>query len=266
LLLMPAVLLAGGSAAWESNSYADFVKGRFQGVSLTRDGRLTLAPRLDEIFTSGEAGIFSAAAAPDGTVYLGTGHRGRVYRVRPGQQAEVYWSAPHPGVFALALDAKGALYAAASPNGKIWKIENGQAREYFDPAGSLRVGARRRLRRPCVRRHRRQWPHLSRAPGGQGELWYETGQSHVTSLAFDTQGSLLAGTEPNGICTASRQRTAPSSSTIRPCPRSAPFCPHPMAPSMSPPSVVRWPASRPKGAQAAPAATAPRAWSPPRLP
>ena len=30
-------------------------------------------------------------------------------------------------------------------------------------------------------------------------MYYETGQSHVTSLALDPQGRLLAGTEPNGI-------------------------------------------------------------------
>ena len=34
---------------------------------------------------------------------------------------------------------------------------------------------------------------------GAGELYYDTGQSHVTGLAVDAQGRLLAGTEPNGI-------------------------------------------------------------------
>ena len=34
---------------------------------------------------------------------------------------------------------------------------------------------------------------------GKGELYYESGQRHVVSLAFDGQGRLLAGTDPNGI-------------------------------------------------------------------
>ena len=34
---------------------------------------------------------------------------------------------------------------------------------------------------------------------GNGELWYDTGQSHVTGLAVDAMGRLLAGSEPNGI-------------------------------------------------------------------
>ena len=39
---LACLLHAGGPAAWESNSWADFVKGRFSGISLTRDGRLAL--------------------------------------------------------------------------------------------------------------------------------------------------------------------------------------------------------------------------------
>ena len=34
---------------------------------------------------------------------------------------------------------------------------------------------------------------------GKGEVYYDTGQSHITGLAIDAQGRLLAGTEPNGI-------------------------------------------------------------------
>jgi hypothetical protein len=34
---------------------------------------------------------------------------------------------------------------------------------------------------------------------GKGEVYYETGQAHVTSLALDREGRLLAGSEPNGI-------------------------------------------------------------------
>ena len=34
---------------------------------------------------------------------------------------------------------------------------------------------------------------------GQGETYYDTGQSHITGLAVDSEGRVLAGTEPNGI-------------------------------------------------------------------
>jgi sugar lactone lactonase YvrE len=197
--LAPA-LWAGSSTAWESNTYADFLKGRFTGVSLTRDGRLTVAPALTTLASTGEAGVWSVVNAPDGTLYFSTGHRGHVYRLKPGATTpEVLWSAPQPEVFALALDARGRLYAASSPDGRVWRIENGQAKEIFNPQakyvwalaaaadGTLYVGTGDQGRIWRV------------APDGQAEVYYETGQTHVTALAIDAHGRLLAGSEPNGI-------------------------------------------------------------------
>jgi sugar lactone lactonase YvrE len=196
---LPAGMWASATAAWEMNTYADFVKGRFQGVSLTRDGRLTLAPRLDTVFSSDQAVVWAVVRAPDGTIYAATGHRGRVFRIDASGKSTLLWTAPQPEVFALALDRSGALYAASSPDGRVYRIEKGAAAEYFDPHsryiwslaispdGSLYVGTGD------------QGKVFRVTAPGKGEAWYETGQSHVTSLAVDGQGRLLAGTEPNGV-------------------------------------------------------------------
>ncbi|MBE0656904.1 MAG: hypothetical protein IH602_04390, partial [Bryobacteraceae bacterium] len=199
LLLASTLAFAGGAASWESHSFSDFVRGRFTGISLTRDGRLTLAPRLDTLFSSGETGVWSVASAPDGALYLGTGHRGRLYRITPNGQASSIWTAPQPEIFALAVDSRGAIYAGTSPDGRVFKISGNQVTEFYNPQskyiwalafapdGSLFVatGDNGRIHRVT--------------PSGQGEVWYETGQSHVTSLALDVRGRLVAGTEPNGI-------------------------------------------------------------------
>jgi len=73
--------LASGTAAWEMNSYSDFIRGHFSGISLSREGRLSLAPKVDTIFTSDQPVIWSLAQAPDGTLYAATGNRGRVFRI-----------------------------------------------------------------------------------------------------------------------------------------------------------------------------------------
>jgi sugar lactone lactonase YvrE len=200
-LVSAAALLcsAGSSSVWESNTYNDFLKGRFLGVSLTRDGKLTLAPRLETAAETGEAGVWSLAAAPDGAVYFSTGHRGRVYRWKSGEKPVVLWSAPQPEVFALAVDARGVVYAGSSPDGKIWKIENGKAAEFFDP-GEKYIWALAAAPDGSVFAGTGQNGRVWRvSPNGQGEIWYETGQTHVMALAFDAKGRLLAGTEPNGI-------------------------------------------------------------------
>ena len=198
LLLAALPLFASTSAVWEMSSFSDFIKGKFEGVSLGRDGRLSLAPQLDNFFTSEQPAIWSLVPAPDGSLYAATGHRGRVFRLDASGKARLVWTADRPEVFAIAVDKRGVLYAASSPEGKIYRIENGQAAEYFDPKttyiwtlalssdGVLFAGT--------------SDGKVFRIAGpGQGEEYYSTGQGNVTGLMIDAKGALLAGTEPNGI-------------------------------------------------------------------
>lgn len=197
-LLVATGVEAAGTATWEMNTYNDFLKGRFSGVSLSRDGRLELAPKLEPVFSPDQPVIWAVVQDRDGNLYLGTGHRGRVWRVDRAGRAEVLWTAEEPEVFALAVDAKGVLYAATSPNGKVYRIEKGNSSEYFSPGSvyiwSLALGADGALF-VGTGDDGKIW----RVTAKGAELYYETGQSHVTCLAFDAQGRLLAGTEPNGI-------------------------------------------------------------------
>ncbi len=203
-LLLAAMLPAAAAttAYWELNNYAEFAKGKLTGVSLTREGRLLLAPKLDTLSSLDQPVIWAIARGPAGTLYLATGHRGEVFQVDAAGKAQLLWTAPEPEVFTLAVDAKGSLYAATAPDGKIYKITPGNsvtAVEYFNPKAKY------------------IWS-LAVAPGGElyagtgdqgrvyritglntGELWYESGQTHITALAIDAKGRLLAGSEPNGI-------------------------------------------------------------------
>jgi hypothetical protein len=193
------LLFSSGTTAWEMTSYNDFIRGKFEGISLSREGRLSLAPKIDTVFTSDQAVIWSVAQAPDGTVYAATGNHGRVYRIDPSGKSSLLWTADQPEVFALAVDGGGAVYAGTSPDGKVYRIVNGKATEFFAPQTryiwSLAVGSDSALYVGTGDKGK-----VFRVTGpGQGELYYDTGQSHVTGLAVDSQGRLLAGTEPNGI-------------------------------------------------------------------
>jgi outer membrane protein assembly factor BamB len=205
LAAMAVALNAATTATWEMNTYQDFLRGRFDGLSLDHDGRLTVAPKLETVFSSGQPTIWSIARAPDGSIYAGTGHRGRVYQITASGadtlvwSSKLIWTSDQPEIFAVAVDPSGVVYAATSPEGKVYRIEKGKASEFFAPQakyiwalafakdGTLFVGAGN--------------------PGniyrvdktGKAETYYETGQSHVTALAFDSRGNVLAGTEPNGI-------------------------------------------------------------------
>lgn len=199
LLAFTPSLYPSGTTAWEMNSYADFVRGRFESMSLSREGRLSLAPKIDNVFSSDQSVIWSVAQSSDGTLYAATGHRGRVYRIDPAGKSSLLWTAEQPEVFAIAVDHNGVVYAGTSPDGKVYRIENGKATEYFSPQSryiwSLAIGSDNVLYVGTGEQGK-----IFRVTGpSQSELYYATGQSHITGLAVDSQGRLLAGTEPNGI-------------------------------------------------------------------
>ncbi len=190
---------AATTATWELTGYADFLRGRMSGLSVTRDGRLTPGPKLEPFYSSDQPNIWSVAQAPDGSLYLGTGNRGRLIKVDTQGRGSVVWTADQSQIFAVAVDRAGVVYAGSSPEGKIYRIENGRATEYFAP-GEAYIWSLAIAPDGTLYAGTGQQGKIFRITGaGRGELYYETGQMHVTALAFDREGRLLAGSEPNGI-------------------------------------------------------------------
>ena len=199
LFAMAATCFGSTVATWEMASYQDFLRGHFQNVSLSRDGTITLAPRLDSVFTSGQAVIWSVAQAPDGSIYAGTGNRGRLYRIDKAQHSALVWTADQPEIFAVTVSAEGVVYAATSPDGKVYRLQNGKAEVYFDPRQKY-IWALACGKDGALYAGTGDQGKVFRITGvNTGEEYYATGQSHVTGLSFDSQARLLAGTEPNGI-------------------------------------------------------------------
>lgn len=210
--VIPHSALYGASTkVWEVSEFKDFAPGKFENLSLTYDGRLTLGPSLEPVYTSDEPVIWDTAVAADGSIFIATGHQGHLYKVDSKGEAKLFWDAPEIEIFCMAIAPNGDIYAGTSPKGKIYRITpKGEASEFFDPQEtyiwSLEFA-------PAKGNNRSKFggPEALFAgtgekgkiyridPSGQGELYFNTEQRHVMSLAFDPQGRLLAGTDPNGI-------------------------------------------------------------------
>jgi hypothetical protein len=196
---------AATSTTWEVNGFSEFLKGHLSNLSLSASGVLQPGPSVRWNVALNQPALWTLAPSPDGSVYAGTGHQGRIYRIDRDGKSSLIWSAQESEVFALCVDAKGALFAGTSPNGGIYRIENGQGHQIWRspakyiwalqaaPDGTLFVatGEQGRIY------------HLDAAgqpaSGGANGLYYETGQSNVTALALGANGHLLAGSDPNGI-------------------------------------------------------------------
>ncbi len=119
---------------WEIRSKDDFLKGKLDGLSVTFEGVLSLAPKEDKLDGPAEEFYLSFLAGPDGVGFLGTGHGGKVYRVGKDGQVELYFQAQEMDVTCLAMDSKGTLFAGTSPNGKVYKITGkDKADPFFNP-------------------------------------------------------------------------------------------------------------------------------------
>ena len=71
LAMAPGAWGAGGHSLGDEQPYQDFIRGRFQGLSLTRDGQLKVAPKIDTLFASDQPIVWSMARGRDGAVYAG---------------------------------------------------------------------------------------------------------------------------------------------------------------------------------------------------
>ena len=113
-ILMSVVLALSLEAVvprrWELRTKEDFLRGKFDGVSLAFDGVLALAPQVDRIAGPSEEFYMSLLTGPDGELFLGTGHGGKVYRIGTDGKAELYFQTQEIDVTCLVRDGKGVLY------------------------------------------------------------------------------------------------------------------------------------------------------------
>lgn len=190
---------------WTTETYDDFERGKPEGAAVVGTGELVLAPALRQVKvppleSSGDPFLWSAAIDGKGTLYVGGGNGGRIYRVLKGAQGALYYETGDLAVQALAVDRSDVLYAATAPQGKIYRI-TGEAKGevYYQPEDryiwALVAGPRGEIYAATGERG-----VIYKITGrGKAETFYDSEEFHVVSLALDDAGNLLAGTDGKGL-------------------------------------------------------------------
>ena len=187
---------------WREDSQTAFLKGEPNGVSLTREGTVILAPSYKLVTDTDEDFVWALSVDANKTLYIGTGNEGRIYMLKPdSDRAELLFDSPETHIFSLAIGADGAVYAGTSPGGLIYRIAPGQEPTEFCQTGDSHVSA------------------LIAHPGGglyagtggdrgrvlkidkQGKVvaLYASKDPNVVSLALGAQGEVYAGTDNSGF-------------------------------------------------------------------
>lgn len=194
-----ATLTASKPIFWQTATLNDFLRGDVERLSVDGHGRLVLGPNAELAAETTAPFLWAIVAAPDGSLYLGSGNEGQVLKVDAAGKTTTFFDTTELEVHALALGPDGSLYAATSPEGRIYKIDrSGKGVPFFDPedkyiwslavdsAGNLYAGTGEKGLIYKI------------TPDGKSSIFYETKATHVITLAFERGGQLLAGTEGPG--------------------------------------------------------------------
>lgn len=199
-LIAAAPLHAVETTFWQVSTFDELLQGTLQGVSLTKEGELKLAPEERAVYTPDETMALSLAADHHHNLYLGTGQQGKVFRVDANLKGSLFFTAQEPQIFAMALGPDGDLYVGSSPEGKIYRVTpDGQSKVFYDPKAkyiwALTFDSQGRLYAGTGDRGL-----ITRIdPNGKGEVFFDSKQTHIMCMTMDREGNLIAGSVPNGL-------------------------------------------------------------------
>jgi sugar lactone lactonase YvrE len=197
LLTLP--LHASSAKFFQVATQTDFLKGDVENLSIDSRGELTLGPATELVYETAAPFLWTILAQPDGSLYVGTGNEGRVFKVDAQGKGSLFFDSTELEVHALAPAPNGGLYVGTSPDGKIYLVDrNGTSKTFFNSEDkyiwSLAVDAKGNLYAGTGDKG----TIYKIASDGKGSVFYKTNATHVTALAFDKIGNLIAGTGTPG--------------------------------------------------------------------
>ena len=118
---------------WTVSSQADFLKGDVEDLSIDSDGRMFLGPAASVLGETSAPFLWSIVAAPDGSLWAGSGNEGKVLKVSKDGKVTTFFDAAELEVRHRA-GAAGRAVCVASPDGKIYSVAaDGSSKTLFDP-------------------------------------------------------------------------------------------------------------------------------------
>ena len=199
IVCLAQALLGVVPQKWEIRSKDGFLKGKFDKVSVSDEGVLSLSPKEEEIQGPAEEFYLSLLVTQAGEIFLGTGHGGKIYKIDKNGRTELYFQVPEMDVTCLVQDRKGNLFAGTSPNGKIYKItEKDKGEPFFNPMEKYiwdLVYGDKGILLAAVGENGGIYEINAE---GEGRLILRTEDNHFLCLKEDLNGDLLAGTGGKG--------------------------------------------------------------------
>ena len=180
---------------------ASLAAGELDGTAVLSNGSVVVGAEVRRLAMEDVPVAWSFVRGPNGTVYVGTGNEGKIFRLR-GDDLSLYAETGQLLVSALALAPDGTLYAGTLPEGRIFQIDTqGAAAELTRPEGVEHVWdlAWDSNRNRLFAATGPEGQLYSIDAQGRADIFWDSDAAHVMALDLDTDGAVYAGTSGDAI-------------------------------------------------------------------
>ena len=197
---------AVGTRTFQLDALEDFKGGDFTAASVDSNGNLRAGLSLGNLPLTDAQSVWSHVVLGDGTVLLGTGNEGKVLKVANGQ-VSVAATTGQMGASALVTAWGGDVIVGTFPDGKMFKLPGGkgdgkEAAKLADlPEGTEDIWA-------LAYDEKAKVVYAGTGPegkifridsSGKAQVYLDSDESHIVSLALDSAGTLYAGSNGKGL-------------------------------------------------------------------
>src|SRR5438874_10702379 len=85
---------ASTSKFFSAATQADFLKGEVENLSIDSQGRLILGPATELVYETSAPFVWAVTAGADGSLFVGTGNEGKVFKIDPQGKGSLFFDAP----------------------------------------------------------------------------------------------------------------------------------------------------------------------------
>src|SRR6266545_1211786 len=190
---------AVGTRTFELNSIDELSGGDLKGTTVDSLGRVRAGFDLGSLPVGEATSIWSALPQADGSVLLGTGNSGRIFRVAGGQVTP-YGETGQLAVTALVVGFNKAVFAATIPNGRVLRLDGNKAAKFVDLEGADHVWALAfDAKQNALFAATGPQGKLFRIDGsGNAQVYFDSDEPHLVSLAL-ADGTLYAGSSGKAL-------------------------------------------------------------------
>lgn len=196
---------AVGTRTFQLDSLDDLKGGDLTGVSVDSNGNVRAGLNLGATPIPDATSVWSSVVLPDGSVLLGTGNEGKIYRVS-GSQVTVAAETSQMAVSSLALAWDGDVIAGTFPEGKLYRLPGGksaggkvqpfaelpQAEDVWGLAYDPKAKALYAATGPEGKLFRVE-------AAGKAQVYFDSDEPHLVSVAVADDGAVYTGSNGKAL-------------------------------------------------------------------